>query len=421
MRILGIADSDSYLKWLVSLLDSAPADWEWEVVVADGGAVPSSDQMHALLSETSWRGRAPRVLSFRDIGREIVGNPPDVVFLGSRGPTVWQIMERSISRADRRPVVATGMAGISSPATRLASVFRSGADLFVVHSKREVREFDEISEGTGLVGRFVLATLPFMELARSSTKQRADRDEVIFAAQAAVPRSESERREIMKALVALADVQPQTKVVVKLRATGGETQTHYEAYPYDDLLREYEEEGASPGGLPPNLVVSTESMADHLARARGLVTVSSTAAIEALARGVPSLILTDFGIRPALINTVFYGSGLFGTLDDLRAGRFYDASEEWCDDNYFHDPAENTWIEALRDLVDARARGELPRARSIVRKELGWLQRLHAASSTFGHRDRRLRAKVVRTLLPTLRRVQRVVRGVASGLRRPGP
>ncbi len=418
MRVLGIADSDSYLKWLVALLDASPPEWEWDVVVVDGGAVPSDDQVRAALSDTSWRGKSPRVVSLRDVGPAIAEEMPQVVFLGARGPTVWRILERSVSRMDPRPVVATGLPGISIPATRLATVFRSGTDLFVVHSTREVREFEEICEGTGLAGRFALATLPFMAHPRSSETSRTRRDEIVFAAQAAVPPTEIDRRAILDALVDLARSQPRRKVVVKLRATADESQTHYEAFPYDTLLREYEAGAGSTGGLPANLVLSKESMASHLARAVGLVTVSSTAAIEALAAKVPALVLSDFGIRPALINTVFYGSGLFGTFDDLRAGVFKDASAEWREDNYFHDPGENTWIPALRDLVEKNARGQLPRSASIVRRELGWLQRMHAESSTFGRTDRRPRAVVVRALLPALRRIQRVVRAAVGGMGR---
>ena len=75
------------------------------------------------------------------------------------------------------------------------------------------------------------------------------------------------------------------------------------------------------GTLPPNLVVEDGPMADHLARASALVTVSSTAVLEAVAEGVPSLVIDEFGVEPKLINTVFVGSGLFGGADALVVGR----------------------------------------------------------------------------------------------------
>ena len=53
-------------------------------------------------------------------------------------------------------------------------------------------------------------------------------------------------------------------------------------------------------------------MAEHLERAAALVTVSSTAVLEAVASGVPAVVIDEFGVAPKLINTVFEGSGLFG-------------------------------------------------------------------------------------------------------------
>ncbi|WP_444547752.1 DUF6716 putative glycosyltransferase, partial [Streptomyces fradiae] len=51
-----------------------------------------------------------------------------------------------------------------------------------------------------------------------------------------------------------------------------------------------------------------------------LVTVSSTAALEALHRGVPTAVLTDLGVREALGNHHFIGSGLLTSWDRLDAG-----------------------------------------------------------------------------------------------------
>jgi capsule polysaccharide modification protein KpsS len=51
------------------------------------------------------------------------------------------------------------------------------------------------------------------------------------------------------------------------------------------------------------------SMHDALRTARGFVTVSSTAALEAMAMDRPTLIISDFGVSAEMINLVFEGSG----------------------------------------------------------------------------------------------------------------
>ncbi len=101
-------------------------------------------------------------------------------------------------------------------------------------------------------------------------------------------------------------------------------------------------------------------MSAHLAAASGLVTVSSTAAIEAVALGRPVLALDDFGVAPELINTVFEGSGLLGCSADLIAGRFNRPTTAWLGDNYFHGRDQDDWVAQVQTLLAERERGELP-------------------------------------------------------------
>ena len=127
----------------------------------------------------------------------------------------------------------------------------------------------------------------------------------------------------MRLLGWLADAarrRPQRRVVVKVRARAGEAQTHAESYDFAELLADPSVRAELGGTLPPNLVVEDGPMADHLARASALVTVSSTAVLEAIAEGVPALVIDEFGVEPKLINTVFVGSGLFGGAEALVAG-----------------------------------------------------------------------------------------------------
>ncbi len=101
-------------------------------------------------------------------------------------------------------------------------------------------------------------------------------------------------------------------------------------------------------------------MDEALRSARALVTVSSTAALESMAVGLPTLIISDFGVSADMINTVFDGSGCLGTLDDLRRGRISTPDSAWLEANYFHADADNDWLDHLDDLLARRAAGGLP-------------------------------------------------------------
>lgn len=70
-------------------------------------------------------------------------------------------------------------------------------------------------------------------------------------------------------------------------------------------------------------------MGEVLDRTDLLVTVSSTAALEALHRRIPTALLTDLGVREALGNHHFTGSGCLASWDQLDAGHLPKADEEW--------------------------------------------------------------------------------------------
>ena len=86
------------------------------------------------------------------------------------------------------------------------------------------------------------------------------------------------------------------------------------------------------------------------------MTVSSTAAIEAVARGVPVIALDTFGVSDELINTVFVGSGLFGGESAVIGREFRHPEPGWLDANYFHDPADDDCVAQLVTLVELARR-----------------------------------------------------------------
>ncbi|WP_461471480.1 DUF6716 putative glycosyltransferase [Microbacterium sp. HJ5] len=357
-RIVAIADTDSYVKWAAALLGGLDEGWDASLlllgtplVVSDGqlaAALAGSTLPHARVSRLDWHELGPRLAALR----------ADAVLLAGRGPLV-RILAREVAALSPRPVLVTGLPGISIPATRKAIAYRTQCDLFVLHSRRECREFAALSAERGMPQRFALATLPFARPGAAppgAARPAAHGTDLVFAPQAKVPAARADRLRIARLLVRAADADAARRVVVKLRAASGEQQTHAERDSYPDLL-------ATLGPLPPNLVTSTTSMGSALRDAQGLVTVSSTAAIEAVAVGVPVIALDTFGVAPELINEVLADAGLLGGEDDVVARRFRLPERAWLDDNYFHPAAADDWTDRLVELVDARRRGELaPRA-----------------------------------------------------------
>jgi hypothetical protein len=335
------------------------------------------------------------------LAERVAAFDPDIVLLSLRGPVVRVLVREVLKAAPRRPVIVSGMPGISYPQTYHALYYRAQVDVLVLHSKREIRAFNALAKERKIDQSFALATLPFL----THEAAQSHGGDIVFAAQAKVPMELEEREYLVDQLIEAARAIPERRVVLKLRSLAGEPQTHFEAFPFDTIL-----EGKTD--VPANLVLSTESMAEHLETAAVLATVSSTAAIEALARHIPVLLFDEFGISRSMINLVFQGSGLFGPATQLSGTEFPHPQPEWLDDNYFHHRSEENWLETIVAKVAARDAGQLPLRKQFSgtlggRLRFAWDQR-HALGEYDTSMSGRLAYVVVVPLRSVVKRVFRV-------------
>ena len=413
-RVVGLVDTDSFAKWGAHLLSAAPAHWQLELVTVRTPRSASPAQLRA-----AFRGLDPRLgglaaappapVDVDAIVDRLRRDPPDAVLVALIGPVAELVIEEVHRRVPRRPVLITGLPGISFPAKWKGIFFRARADLFVLHSHREVRAYRELATEGGVAPHFALATLPFARpTGPSPTAGSVRRDSIVFAAQPSVPAERADRARIVSWLAETARRHPDLRVVVKVRAVAGEHQTHREQDPYPDLL---------PADAPPNLVVEGGPMSDHLDRAVALVTVSSTAVLEAAARGVPALTLTDFGIGRSLINEVFVDSGLEGDARDLVDGRFGTVDPAWMHDNHFHPAADDDWARRAEELMVRRDQGTLADRPAARRSRGGVLRRAWERRNALGRDDRSLLGTVALVIGAPVRTVKRCARIVRRRLR----
>ncbi|MEO8095364.1 MAG: DUF6716 putative glycosyltransferase, partial [Pseudolysinimonas sp.] len=399
---------DSYVKWGATMLDRMPADWQRSLVVIRTPALPSTAQLGAALAGTRFTVADTKVVDLDDLGAILGTQEPDVVLLSVRGPVVRVLVRQVVATAQRRPVIVGGLPGISIPETLGALYYRSQVDLFVLHSKREVRVFGELADHLGIEQKFALAALPFLSARHPGARQGTD---IVFAPQVKVPKSLEARTQLLGWLVEAARRHPERRVVIKLRGMVGEAQTHSERYPYDVLLQHVDD-------APDNLVLSTGSMTEHLHDAGALVTVSSTAALEAIAAGVPVLAIDDFGVTARLINLVFEDSGLLAGSSALIDADFREPSEHWLDDNYFHAPSDETWIHLIEEAVARREAGELPLRRQFRGSLGGNLRRVWDRKRALGKYDRTVGGFVALAVGLPLRGAVRRLRKLRAKLRR---
>ncbi|MFE9386321.1 DUF6716 putative glycosyltransferase [Streptomyces sp. NPDC007025] len=237
----------------------------------------------------------------------------------------------------RRPVVVTGYVGVVYEKLTDGLLLRHGADLVLANSPFDAERFRVVYEGVGAdAGSVAECALPFLEgTAAPAPAETGDGPfTVVFAVQPSVPAGRADRAYLLRRAVQHALRHPEREVLIKLRSKPGEHTTHIEELPYQKLARKLPggRDGAH-GGLPPNCRLVYGNMGEILDRARHtgglLVTVSSTAALESLHRGVPTAVLTDLGVREALGNHYFTGSGCLASWDELDDGLLPEADEKW--------------------------------------------------------------------------------------------
>lgn len=397
--ITAVADSDSYLKLACATLDKLGPGWDREVLLVRSPLLPTAEQVSAATLGTFMEGRNPRILSMGALPQALRSS--GVVFAAATGPIVQELFARitaDIPDGIRRSALISAIPGVALPATKKAMRFRSLADAFIVHSHAEAEAFTELCTemGNAAPERILVSKLPFLHSRGFPAPDPSPITRLVFAAQAKVPAVREEREELLLALDRASRLHPGVEVLVKVRAWPGEPQTHLEPFPYDEL-----HDGLLRSGRlkTSRLRFRAGSMAALLTPGTALTTVSSTAALESVDRGLPTLVLSDFGVNQRMLNAVFEGSGLLGTLEDVTALGFNRPLSSWLRENYFH-ATDGELEAALRSLaVQAAGPGfEIDP------------ERLAMASGI--SRKAKVRTALPRPALLAVRRLRRMLQGI---------
>ncbi|MBZ3907575.1 MULTISPECIES: DUF6716 putative glycosyltransferase [Streptomyces] len=336
LRVAVLADSDTRWKWgALTARRLAPegADLRLDGFLLRGRATPTARQLREVgVSPDSLREvtgleflRAMKEDTKEDTNDDTTQQPYDVVLLSLVGGGVQAILHglrRAWAGRRKRPVVVTGYVGVVYEKLADGLLLRHGADLVLANSRQDADRFRAVYEGVGADASSVTeVALPF--LGGRPYAGAEDPYTVVFAVQPSVPDNRGDRTYLLNRLVQHARRHPEREVLLKLRSKPGEHTTHIEELPYQKLAEKL------PGGLPANFRLAYGNMGEVLDTTDLLVTVSSTAALESLHRRIPTVVLTDLGIRETLGNHHFVGSGCLASWDQLDAGYEPVPDPEW--------------------------------------------------------------------------------------------
>ncbi|WP_189214912.1 MULTISPECIES: DUF6716 putative glycosyltransferase [Streptomyces] len=357
LRIAVLADSDTRWKWgALTAHRIAPDDSDIRLdgYLLRGRATPTARQLDEVGIRADTLREVTGVEFLRTMTRATgdaaegtgADEPYDIVVLALVGGGVQAMLHglRSAwgSRTDR-PVVVTGYVGVVYEKLADGLLLRHGADLVLANSRQDAERFRAVYEGVGADASSVTeVALPFLGGADYTGEH--DPYTVVFAAQPSVPENRRDRTYLLNRLIQHARLHPEREVLLKLRSKPGEHTTHIEELPYQKLAQKTD--------LPANFRLVYGNMGEVLDRTDLLVTVSSTAALESLHRRIPTVVLTDLGIREALGNHHFVGSGCLASWNQLDEGHQPTPDPEWvARQGVAADGAYETAFDAARERI----------------------------------------------------------------------
>ncbi|MFF4515377.1 DUF6716 putative glycosyltransferase [Streptomyces mirabilis] len=312
LRVAVLADSDTRWKWgslTANRISPTESDILLDGYLLRGRATPTARQ----LEEVGVRADSLREVTAVEFLRAMEGEPYDVLVIALVGGGVQAILHGLAhvwEGRSKRPVVVTGYVGVVYEKLADGLLLRHGADLVLANSRQDAERFRAVYEGVGADASSVTeVALPFLG---GAAYEKHDPYTVVFAAQPSVPENRKDRTYLLNRLIQHARLHPDREVLLKLRSKPGEHTTHIEELPYQKLAQKTD--------LPANFRLVYGHMGEVLDRTDLLVTISSTAALESLHRRIPTVVLSDLGVREALGNHHFVGSGCLASWDQLDAG-----------------------------------------------------------------------------------------------------
>lgn len=268
------------------------------------------------------------------------------------GPTVQRfIRDVHVDATGRLPVFAAGYVGMALYDRVGGFLMRSLADVVAVNSRTDLAEFTAAATTLGLpVDGLLLSGLALLPAAPTPTLTGPIRS-VLFTDQPTVPRTDAGRAALWDRLAMYAAAHPDRSVVLKPRHRQAETTFHRQRFSPDDW--------AASRALPPNLRIDHSPIAGLIAASDLVLTVSSTAALEAVAAGTRVAFIADT-VNDAALNPPLIPSGLLRRFDDVDADRIGAPDPAWLHDVF---PSGEGAPPATRvaDRVLHLVRGDAPR------------------------------------------------------------
>jgi hypothetical protein len=321
-RALFIASFDSQLKWCRNIREEFERHgFVCRTVVPGVRSALSDEQIKAAgfeqVEKASWDQTVSLALSH------------DVVVTSLSGPMTRRLtLEMSLSDLPGpRPVLVSGWVGIIIEKLTAGYLDRMGCDVVAVNSKDDLARFLGTAQTLGVPSDNLLLTgLPFLPQHIAPMRGGPIR-RVLFADQPTVPENREERLFLYDQMIAYAQRHPDREVVLKPRHRPDEDTFHKMKFSPESLLERR--------AFPPNFRINYTPISEIIAEIDLLITMSSTASLEALAVGTRVAYPLDLGIHERYGNHVFEQTGLLRSFAQIFEDDIGTPSQGFIDSYFF--------------------------------------------------------------------------------------
>ncbi|HVI28371.1 DUF6716 putative glycosyltransferase [Hansschlegelia sp.] len=324
-RLLALGTFDSFVKTAAQigrLFEAEGASMRVAALAAEPGQLTARQLRAGGVHET-----VPVVAAETLVGSRLFRDAQLVIAVvdGGRARELFlSLAAADLSREPSRPVVAVASPGVVLADHLAGFMSRAPADVLCFNTEADRALYVAAAAEIGVDSTNAVVT-GLLGMERRPWSPPSGRPTVIFFEQPVIPARRMQRAHLLAGLAELARRFPQADVLVKLRHGRDERAHHATRFHLEDIAREL----FARGGRPKNLSFTHDPAHELLDRASLAVTVSSTIAVEAMARGVPTRIVSDFGISELLGTTYFVGSGCFAALAELRPDMAAVVRPEW--------------------------------------------------------------------------------------------
>ncbi|MFT4303205.1 MAG: DUF6716 putative glycosyltransferase [Candidatus Woesearchaeota archaeon] len=313
-NIVFLIECDSQLKWVKSVLKYFNHE-EYNIKI---GIIAEDNKF--LITFKSDLYKVEYILDYKLFLRK--NEDIDILFLLLRGSLVRNI-SHIFKFKSKRPLLICSHVGIILRNIDIDLLNRCGVDILITNSKKAFNDMSYLSKKYHLKIKILITKIPFIETRKKKVNNIIKT--ILFAEQSDIPETLDERNYLCEKLIELADRQPKCKILIKIRRKKNEDNVHKTTYHLEDILKNKK--------IPKNLIITYSPIQELIKKTDLMITISSTAAIESIAYGVKTYIITDFGINTKYGTSYFKGSNIFSNLDNIFNSTNKNIPSEWLDEN----------------------------------------------------------------------------------------